>query len=768
MPQPSDRRIHLRWIFLIAGWFLIICDHFVIDSLLGIHQWAAHTYPGHFRHQRLIVLEFDLVLLAMAILCLITAWGLHRSRRWSRWTGICACAGLLPGYPWLTLAGAAGLFLIAKLPRLEAPPAPKQTRDYWTRKQKSWLQQVFAYVGFFVAMINMGSLSRYARTQGMPPWRPHGLRLLYVFVFSFYNIAMHEMGHALMAWALYSRVRSISVGPFTFANTGHGYQFHFNWRRLINGGGHVASVPTGGSHLRLKLIAVVAAGPAASLVNGVVMLVVFSCLAGTGWQAYWWIPALTGVLSIFDCFINLLPVGYSDGSMLFHLILWTRHGQALLNQLQAAQTNEDADVCHKRADFEREVELREAALARAQEGGEGNAVVTALCYQSLGHARLALEDWSGAASEHRTCLGFEAECSLHPPLAANAWLGLQKACLERHHVAEAARAYAGAVRVIEGRKKNRDKIGLAVTRAMMAQVHYRAGCFDHALPEISEALRILPEGRDRLMLLAILHSTEALCEFGLGSVERGLAAASRATDIVRSGKLRPEERNLGWDELGELGEELWRVGQDRMAVDLLREAIEQLELGGAAATAAQYRVKLSTALRQLGRLDEAWHWLPQDVALATITRRCLLAERARLHLACGRAEEAAADGRELVALWQAAPNGPVTEIAVAEALLAEAYLETRDYAQAEALARKAIDVLASWKHFETAGCLVTLGLIRQMPGCLEDARLLIEADPLLSAAAKTRILKAQATRVERSFAAAEDTGQEAYATGLRR
>jgi hypothetical protein len=70
-------------------------------------------------------------------------------------------------------------------------------------------------------------------------------------------------------------------------------------------------------------------------------------------------------------------------------------------------------------------------------------------------------------------------------------------------------------------------------------------------------------------------------------------------------------------------------------VDLLREAIEQLEAGGAAATAAQYRIKLAAVLRQLGRLEEASQWLPKADNLSAISRRSLLAERAQLQLTAG-------------------------------------------------------------------------------------------------------------------------------------
>jgi tetratricopeptide (TPR) repeat protein len=756
MAQASDQRIRLRWIFLISGWLLLLGGGFVVHKVLGIDAWAAHAYPGSHRRQALVVGLASLDLFVIAVLSLTTARGLNRSRRWSRWTGVCACTMMLPGFPWLTMAGAVGLYvLLAKLPRLQAPPTPKPTTDYWTRKRKSWLQQVLSYIGFFVAMGCLGRLGKYAQHLGMPNWDSGGMGLLYILVFGLFTTAIHEMGHAVMAWALYHRVRVINIGPFTFSNVGHGYQFHFQWKRLLQSGGHVASVPSGGTHLRLRYIIMIAAGPAASLLNGLLMLAVFVSLPGTRWQSYWWIPALISVMGIFDGLFNLVPVGYSDGSMLFHLILWTRHGKALLNQIQALQIQEEADACHKRADFEKEVELREAALLRAQQGGEGSAVAIALCHQALGHARLAVEDWSGAEASQRSCLGFEAECALHPPLAANAWLGLQRACLERHHVAEVGRAYAGAVRIIEGRKKNRDKIGLAVTQTMLAQVHLRAGGFDKALQEIAEALRILPGGRDRLMLRATLYSTQAECELGLGSVERGTAAARQAADILRSDKLPATDRNLGWDELGELGERLWRWGQDELAVELTREAIEQLELGGAAATAAQYRIKLSAALRQLGELEEVWRWLPKEGELSTGSRRCLLAERARLQLAAGRTQEAVADSRELLGLWQAAPHNPVMETAVAEALLAEAYLEAGEYTQSETLARRAGEVLTPWRHFEAAACLITLALAHWRAtsewtaAAMDESRRLIEADPLLSPAAKTRILETQAARVER-------------------
>ena len=346
-----------------------------------------------------------------------------------------------------------------------------------------------------------------------------------------------------------------------------------------------------------------------------------------------------------------------------------------------------------------------------------------------------------------------APCTRHwRPTPGCVWKELVSSA---HHVAELGRAYAGAVPVIEGRKKDRDKIGLAVARSMLAQVHHRAGSFDKALQEITEALRILPGGRDRLMLRAILYSTKAQCELGLGSVERGLAAARQAADILRSGKLPSAERNLGWDELGELGEELWRSGQDALAVDLLREAIEQLELGGAAATAAQYRIKLSAVLRQLGNLDDAWRWLPNEGHLSVNSRRCLLAEKARSSWRPGVRK------RRLPIAGTCSPCGrqrrtirwsrrPPPKPCWRKPIWMREIIRRR---RRSPVGPPRCSVRGSTSKRPV--CLITLALAQWRitsewaPDSLEEAHRVIQADPLLSPAAKKRILDSHAARVER-------------------
>ena len=67
----------------------------------------------------------------------------------------------------------------------------------------------------------------------------------------------------------------------------------------------------------------VAAGPLASLASALLALAVLLSIPGTAWQQDWFLVALYGFLAFDYAFISLVPAGYTDGNMLFHLIRWT-------------------------------------------------------------------------------------------------------------------------------------------------------------------------------------------------------------------------------------------------------------------------------------------------------------------------------------------------------------------------------------------------------------------------------------------------------------
>ena len=104
-----------------------------------------------------------------------------------------------------------------------------------------------------------------------------------------------------------------------------------------------------------------------------------------------------------------------------------------------------------------------------------------------------------------------------------------------------------------------------------------------------------------------------------------------------------------------------------------------------------------------------------------------------------------------MALWQAEPQPPAPEIAAAEGLLARACLEAGDPAEAESLARRAAEVLASWGHPGAAGCRVTLALAtrERERAVYDEALAAIESAPFLTAAEKTRLLEGERARIDR-------------------
>lgn len=261
------------------------------------------------------------------------------------------------------------------------------------------------------------------------------------------------------------------------------------------------------------------------------------------------------------------------------------------------------------------------------------------------------------------------------------------------------------------------------------------------------------------MRRARLLRVQAVCRLNLGEIDAGLAAARQAAALYRSAKTADSRRNLGWENVANLGYDLWCAGESVLAVELLREGIAHLESGGAVPVATQYRIKLAGVLRQLGRPQEGFAELPAEPGLAPILKRSLLGERAELNLAAGRSKLAMTDGHELVALWRAHPCAPEPEIASAEALLAKALLAAGNLAEAEALALEAGDVLGPWQHPAAASCLITLALARSRSGDesassrMEEAFRVIDRDVLLPRAEKARLRAAEESRACQSAAA---------------
>jgi hypothetical protein len=130
------------------------------------------------------------------------------------------------------------------------------------------------------------------------------------------------------------------------------------------------------------------AGPFASLNGGLLCWLLYLKLPGSSWEAYWVVPGILAVLFAADFIANLIPIGYRDGSMLLHLLLWTGHGRDLYSLHLASKTHHDASLRLVERNFAAEVQLRRTALDQMLARGDAPSQALGLTYQALAYAQL--------------------------------------------------------------------------------------------------------------------------------------------------------------------------------------------------------------------------------------------------------------------------------------------------------------------------------------------------------------------------------------------
>jgi tetratricopeptide (TPR) repeat protein len=748
MRKLPEKNVILQWAFRIIGLLFIFGHDFVVNCLLRPGYWSQLLFPDDQRMYYRFMGYSYVSLILSGLLCLFTAWGLKRNWKLARWTGIAACSVLILGFPWLTVAGAIGLYVLIATPPtfVKARPAGKHT-DYWSSKKNSLLQTVLLGVGGIFQFYGLASIGTYAVKLGMPDWNPHELWIVSLLVFNFVYVAIHEMGHAAMAWALHERIREIAVGPLIFSRVNNRNRIRFDWKRILSSGGHMASIPLARNSPRLNRILVIAAGPFASLLTGVAMLVVFFALPGTAYAAYWWVPGWLSVVSLSSGVLNLIPVGYSDGSMLLHTICWTRAGKQLIRHTLLAAADEEGSLANDRADFQGLVDLFQSVLEEARQHGEESTVISALCHHRLGAAHVNLQDWTAAQSDFNEVLKFEAECERIPGHTLGARLYLHQSYVARHQTSLAACAYAPALEALNNRKKTAGGAVRANACGLLSSLYRRVGKYHQALEEAAESLRIrTSKGSDDLVRPSS-YLLVANAQFALGRTEDGRSNAQQGARLIRAHIAAGRRPNFAWLVLGDFGEDLWKLGQTELAREFLQEGIEHLEAAGAVPAATLLRTTLANLLRAAGSYDQAWQALPAEEGLSPNNLRRLLEEKVRLLLDTNRADEAVAAGQELLAQWQAVPAAHGIETAAAESLIAEAYLAAGDPDKADSLAQRAADLLTPMQHPEAAAALVTLAIIRHDSAPIVEGRQLIEEHPYLSSAEKTRHLERAARRL---------------------
>lgn len=327
-------RKYLSWVFAFTS---LVCLQVALSSILHtIHPSIRHTVPRHYT-----LLLFLLVPTLFTILAAVSGvawWTVWKGRPSARGWGIAASLiNILLPLPiiylsrtvrdiWMVLAiGVAGLVAFSR--RYERPDSTARTQqnlripgDGTSDLVNKMLQFLIFAVGFAVYSWWLGWL----RTKGVPISHNFGHRYLMVVLVVLIITTLHELGHTAAGLALGMKLRAFLVGPFQWRIRDGKWEFQFKPKEILSAGGATGVVPAVADFPRWCDLCMLAAGPFANLLTGIVALwIAFAAKGDSPVQAGGHF-ALFGAWSLVGCAVNLVPFrtkgNYSDGAQIYQLL----------------------------------------------------------------------------------------------------------------------------------------------------------------------------------------------------------------------------------------------------------------------------------------------------------------------------------------------------------------------------------------------------------------------------------------------------------------
>jgi hypothetical protein len=135
---------------------------------------------------------------------------------------------------------------------------------------------------------------------------------------------VHELGHAIVGKALGMKLRTFIVGPFQWHIRGGKWEFQFLPAKIFASDGATGVVPTTLEHFRANTICMIAAGPFASLIGGLLAFCAAFTAPNSRWEPSWQLLTLITTLSLLASILNLIPFrtgnSYSDGAQIYQLL----------------------------------------------------------------------------------------------------------------------------------------------------------------------------------------------------------------------------------------------------------------------------------------------------------------------------------------------------------------------------------------------------------------------------------------------------------------
>jgi hypothetical protein len=135
---------------------------------------------------------------------------------------------------------------------------------------------------------------------------------------------IHEIGHTTMGLALGMKLRAFIVGPFHWSIRDGRWKFKFLLAKLLPLGGATGLVPTDPNQSRWSDIGMIAAGPMASLLTGLISMELALTAKSRPYERGWELLAVIATIALVQFVVNLIPLRpeslYSDGARIYQML----------------------------------------------------------------------------------------------------------------------------------------------------------------------------------------------------------------------------------------------------------------------------------------------------------------------------------------------------------------------------------------------------------------------------------------------------------------
>jgi len=161
--------------------------------------------------------------------------------------------------------------------------------------------------------------------RGIPTYQRGFLEdLLFITLIVLALTGLHELGHTSAGLALGMKLRAFFVGPFQWSVRDGRWEFHFDLKKILSGGGATGVVPTTAEFSTGGYLFMLAAGPLANMCAGVAALWIASSAGGISSVQARGELSLFGAFSLAVAICNLIPVrtksNYTDGAKIYQIL----------------------------------------------------------------------------------------------------------------------------------------------------------------------------------------------------------------------------------------------------------------------------------------------------------------------------------------------------------------------------------------------------------------------------------------------------------------